>query len=362
MDDFRLESIKDQFDSIESYLSEDIVKNTNLAFKYAVDDSNSAIIKIGLVLDRVLNLMNSQKKDNGVISVSQSQDDIENEYMDLPRSIVINIQLIKQYYNLCSNSRVESVKIGEIIIVLNAILNILIYYIEDIKLMQVDYSKIGHNNKERKYLDYLEIALVDGEINISERHYLDLKIKVLEIPFDKAKTLENELIEKLGTPNKSIELQSIYQLEDTQLNRRESRILEDYLENIMQGGELKEVISELEALNLKYPNNKKVSEIYALALLDYDLHESFRFLKKIKNKSIIEYRFYIEGIALNGDFNQSFDELEKMRGQYPNEELELNILEAYINILEWKETSNPRLLQYASSLVQNTNESNGYFG
>ena len=34
MDDFRLESIKDQFDSIESYLSEDIVKNTNLAFKY----------------------------------------------------------------------------------------------------------------------------------------------------------------------------------------------------------------------------------------------------------------------------------------------------------------------------------------
>ena len=368
MDEFQLEILTERYESIEIFLEEEEVKNLKLALRYAIDDSNTAIIKAGIVLEKVIIFITDQKIKNldefsKISSLDDFDESVEKLGLVIPKYIIININLVYGYFKLCSNSRLEIVKLGDLFSVFNCLFNILVWYIQDLMGEKIDYSKVGLRYKEKYISDLYKVALADGEINNNEQIFLDSKIKELSLPLDRIKNIDIEFTDKQSRRNITSESIIKSQTQDENLlNRRETRILEESMDFILQEDRSVEILPDLEELIQKYPSNKKVSEIYAFALKDIDLYRALSYLKNIKSKTIIESRIFIEILGELQNFNSAYDELEILLKTHPNDNKQITILEAYLNYLEWKETNKPVLLQTAAKLIKDYKIEKGHLG
>ncbi len=370
IDESQLDNLKERLESIERLLESFIHRDAKLALKYALDDPNTAASKAGIAIEGLLGLVyrkiaeeKGEKVSEKALAIEELKAGIGKIGGEIPRTILRNIDLIQQYRNEGSHSRVETVKSGELGSVLSALLNVLVWYLEDIRKEKLDFSEIGLKNKEKQYIDFVTMALSDGVISNSEREFLNTKIRELGLSPEKAKLIEEELFLKLGKPASTPEVQSPPpQSEDTTLNRREARVLEDCQEIIFHENKPLDALRELEPLIQKYPKNKEVSEAYAICLKEKDRVSVLQYLKGISKKSLLEYRLFVEVLGESGDFNSAFDELEEMGKLFPGESDVLQILEAHLNILEYKTTNRNKLLQTAEKLTKNSSATSGYSG
>jgi formylglycine-generating enzyme required for sulfatase activity len=372
IDESQLENLKERLESIERLLENFIYRDAKLALKNALDDPNTAASKAGIAIEGLLGIVyrkiaeeKGEKISEKPLAIEELKAGIGKIGGEIPRTILRNIDLIQQYRNEGSHSRVETVKSGELGSVLSALLNVLVWYLEDVRKEKLDFSEIGLKNKEKQYIDFVTMALSDGVISNSEREFLNSKIRELGLSLEKAKFIEEEILQKFGklvsSPEVQVQNPSLHS-EDTTLNRREARVLEDCQEQIFHENKSQVALKELQPLVQKYPKNKEVSELYTICLRDKDLNSALQYLKGISKKSHLEYRLFVEVLGELGEFNSAFDELEEMGKLFPGESELVQMLEAHLNILEYRVTNRKKLLDLAQNLNQSNSSSKGYFG
>jgi formylglycine-generating enzyme required for sulfatase activity len=374
IDESQLDNLKERLESIERKLEDNILKDANFALKYALDDPEGAASKAGRAIEGILGIVYKElAKEKGEkfsetkpMAMESLKDEIKKLGGKIPNNISTNIELIQRYRNVGSHANYNlTIKKDDLEPILILLLNVIKWYLEDIRKEELDFSNVGLKSREKQYSDIIKSAILasDGVITSNARKHLDAKVQELGIPLEKAKLIEEELLLKLGKPASTPEVQSPPpQSEDTTLNRREARVLEDCQEIIFHENKPTDALRELEPLIQKYPKNKEVSEAYAICLKEKDRDSVLQYLKGISKKSLLEYRIFVEVLGETGDFNSAFDELEEMGKLFPGESDVLQILEAHLNILEYKTTNRNKLLQTAEKLTKDGSAISGYSG
>jgi len=201
IDESQLENLKERLESIERLLENFIYRDAKLALKNALDDPNTAASKAGIAIEGLLGIVyrkiaeeKGEKISEKPLAIEELKAGIGKIGGEIPRTILRNIDLIQQYRNEGSHSRVETVKSGELGSVLSALLNVLVWYLEDVRKEKLDFSEIGLKNKEKQYIDFVTMALSDGVISNSEREFLNSKIRELGLSLEKAKFIEEEIL------------------------------------------------------------------------------------------------------------------------------------------------------------------------
>ena len=203
IDESQLENLKERLESIERLLENFIYRDAKLALKNALDDPNTAASKAGIAIEGLLGIVyrkiaeeKGEKISEKPLAIEELKAGIGKIGGEIPRTILRNIDLIQQYRNEGSHSRVQTVKSGELGSVLSALLNVLVWYLEDVRKEKLDFSEIGLKNKEKQYIDFVTMALSDGVISNSEREFLNSKIRELGLSLEKAKFIEEEILQK----------------------------------------------------------------------------------------------------------------------------------------------------------------------
>jgi len=308
IDESQLENLKERLESIERLLENFISRDAKLALKYAQDDPNTAASKAGIAIEGLLGLVyrkiaeeKGEKVSDKSLAIEELKAGIGKIGGEIPRTILKNIDLIQQYRNEGSHSRVETVKSGELGSVLSALLNVLVWYLEDIRKETLDFSEIGLRAKEKQYIDFVTMALADGVIGNSQREFLNTKFRELGLSNEKAKIIEDELFLKFGKPNyhESVIQSNVTQVEHTITNVNESLIFEDSIYKKSLSLEITKKIQILDRIdNNKFDFSNKDDFLILLKTLDLRSLESV--YKNFKNKDILYENLNNEDEAIDG--------------------------------------------------------------
>jgi hypothetical protein len=185
--------------------------------------------------------------------------------------------------------------------VLSALLNVLVWYLEDIRKETLDFSEIGLRAKEKQYIDFVTMALADGVIGNSQREFLNTKFRELGLSNEKAKIIEDELFLKFGKPNyhESVIQSNVTQVEHTITNVNESLIFEDSIYKKSLSLEITKKIQILDRIdNNKFDFSNKDDFLILLKTLDLRSLESV--YKNFKNKDILYENLNNEDEAIDG--------------------------------------------------------------
>ena len=234
IDASQIESLKERLETIEKLLDKSIYAYATDALDFAMDRPRIAANNAGIAIEGLLGLVYTKiaeekgEKVQKNLAIEELKAQIGKIGGDIPRTIIKQIDLVQQYRNEGSHFRTMGMDAGELSSVLNALLQVLIWYLKDIQKETLDFSNIGNKSKEKQYRDFVEMALGDGVISETERKFLDSKCIELGLSPERAQAIEEELSASKGKA--TVELSTKKEPpppEDNSLNRREARVLED---------------------------------------------------------------------------------------------------------------------------------------
>jgi formylglycine-generating enzyme required for sulfatase activity len=356
IDETKLENISERLVTIEKLLEDFLSRNsqpgTSPQPRFA--QTNPLGFILDLIYNKVLENRGELKSDRPV-STDELKLLLENGELPSSGNLIRNMNYLQKVQgdgieSSKANSSLDSIQ--------NALLHVLVWYLED---KQKDITQgIGSTSLEKQYRDFVKMALSDGIISMEDRRLLDDKSLELNLTYQQAQRIEKELMAHGRRNLAQLKNYTGGQPKESILNRRESRILEESIDTIYHKNKPLDVLEDIELLFKKYPNSKKVSETYYIALKEKDLLFTLKSLESIPDKSIIEYRILIDILAEMNRFNDAYDELEDMNNRFPNELSTLRSVEAYILYLEWKNLSKHKLIEDASKILTGSKANNGY--
>jgi formylglycine-generating enzyme required for sulfatase activity len=356
IDETKLENISERLVTIEKLLEDFLSRNsqpgTSPQPRFA--QTNPLGFILDLIYNKVLENRGELKSDRPV-STDELKLLLENGELPSSGNLIRNMNYLQKVQgdgieSSKANSSLDSIQ--------NALLHVLVWYLED---KQKDITQgIGSTSLEKQYRDFVKMALSDGIISMEDRRLLDDKSLELNLTYQQAQRIEKELMAHGRRNLAQLKNDTGGQPKESILNRRESRILEESIDTIYHKNKPLDVLEDIELLFKKYPNSKKVSETYYIALKEKDLLFTLKSLESIPDKSIIEHRILIDILAEMNRFNDAYDELEDMNNRFPNELSTLRSVEAYILYLEWKNLSKHKLIEDASKILTGSKANNGY--
>jgi formylglycine-generating enzyme required for sulfatase activity len=356
IDETKLENISERLVTIEKLLEDFLSRNSQPGSSHQSRFAQTN--PLGFILDLIYNKVlenRGESKTDRPVSTDELKLLLENGEMASSGNLIRNMN----YLQKVQGDGIEPSKINTSLdSIQNALLQVLVWYLED---KQKDITQgIGSTSFEKQYRDFVKMALSDGIISMEDRRLLDDKSLELKLTYQQAQRIEKELmIHGRRNPTSSKNEPGSFSKE-TILNRRENRIIDESIDTIYHKNKPLDVLEDMELLYKKYPNSKKVSETYYVALKEKDPLFTLRILESIPDKSIIEHRILIDILAEMNRFNDAYDELEDMNNKFPNEQGMLRSVEAYILYLEWKVLSKHKLIEDASKILTGSKANNGY--
>jgi formylglycine-generating enzyme required for sulfatase activity len=356
IDETKLENISERLVTIEKLLEDFLSRNSQPGNSYQprFAQSNPLGFILDLIYNKVLENRGESKLDRPV-STDELKLLLENGELSSSGNLIRNMN----YLQKVQGDGIEPAKVNTSLdSIQNALLHVLVWYLED---KQKDVTQgIGSTAFEKQYRDFVKMALSDGIISIEDRRLLDDKSLELKLTFQQAQRIEKELMAHGRRNPTSVKNDTGGHSKESILNRRETRIIEESIDTIYHKNKPLDVLEDMELLIKKYPNSKKVSETYYVALKEKDPLFTLKILESIPDKSIIEHRILIDILAELTRFNDAYDELEDMNNKFPNELGMLRSVEAYILYLEWKKLSKHKLIEDASKILIGSKANNGY--
>ncbi len=159
----------------ENGLKESIFEHAEKAVDEALNgDNRHSAIAAGLMVEHLLYMIYEEKgkniqdcKNKEVSWICGQINQISgNKVFD--ENIISIFSLIYKYRNQGSHANSDKIIMDESMFILKGVFIILTWYMEDVKQVNVDFSKIDISEKIEEYIEFWKMACVDGELHEKE--------------------------------------------------------------------------------------------------------------------------------------------------------------------------------------------------
>ena len=197
----QIEDISDRLKMVELKLDKVTARESAHALKYALDDPAASASKAGIAVESILFHLYCKKSidskspiPKNTFSINQLKEQLCKLKVMIPDGIKKNIELVQYYRNSGSHAHNGEFKVTELTSVLNALFNIIRWYLEEVEGVLLDFTNIGIDKKKEQYRDLVMMAYADGILDQSEKNFLEVKRMDLELSKEDAQEIETEIV------------------------------------------------------------------------------------------------------------------------------------------------------------------------